>query len=396
MDKKQYKLDTLMNHVGEDLNKEHGAVNPPIYQSSVFARSTYEDIEAYFEGAKEGYLYSRTKNPTNDVLEAKLAMLANAEASITFGSGMGAISSAILSCIKNGDHIIASNNLYNPTMNFITKELKEKCNIESTIVEGDKIEDFENNIKENTTLIYLECPSTAVFKMQDIKAIAKLAKKHNIKTIIDNTWATPLYQRCIEMGIDLEVHSLSKYLNGHSDVVGGCIIGSKEDIEGIRNSELALYGAKLAPFEVFLVIRGLRSLHARLAVHTKNAKEVVNFLDNHPKVTKVFHPLSKYFAQKELAEKQLLNCTALLSFEIDAKDTSDVKKFINELNLFKIGVSWGGHESLVFAPNIAILNEMTLEQAKSLNVSPYTIRISLGLENAEDLINDLNDALEIL
>lgn len=396
MDKNKYKIETLMNHVGENLDGDYGAVNPPIYQSSIFARSTYEDIEAYFEGSKDGYLYSRTKNPTNDILEAKLSALANAEASITFGSGMGAISSAILHFVKNGDHIIASNNLYNPTMNFITKELKEKGNIENTIVEGDRIEDFENAIKQNTTLIYLECPSTAVFKMQEIKAIVALAKTHNIKTVIDNTWATPLYQRCIEMGIDLEVHSLSKYLNGHSDVVGGCIIGSKKDIEEIRGSELALYGAKLAPFEAFLVIRGLRTLHARLSVHTKNAKEVVEFLDNHSAVTKVYHPLSKYFNQKKLAKKQLLNYTALLSFEIDAKDVNDVKKFVNKLDLFKIGVSWGGHESLVFAPNIAILNEMTLEQAKALNVSPYTIRISLGLENSEDLINDLNDALSIL
>jgi cystathionine beta-lyase/cystathionine gamma-synthase len=307
---------------------------------------------------------------------------------------MGAISSAILHYIKHGDHVIASNNLYNPTMNFLTKELKKKANISTTIVEGDKIEDFENAIQPNTSLIYLECPSTAVFKMQDIQAVVALAKKHNIKTVIDNTWATPLFQRCIEMGIDLEVHSLSKYLNGHSDVVGGCILGSKKDIEEIRNNELALYGAKLAPFEAFLVIRGLRTLSARLAVHAKNAKAVVEFLDNHPKISKVHHPLSKSYPQQELAKRQLLDYTALLSFEIDAKQVEDIKKFMNHLNLFKIGVSWGGHESLVFAPNIAILNEMTLEQAKMLNVSPYTIRVSLGLENSEDLIQDLANALE--
>lgn len=391
--KDNYDIETTINITGEDFNQEHGAVVPAIYQSSIFARASYEDIEDYFEN-KNGYLYSRTKNPTNDILEQKLAVLANAESALTFASGMGAISSAIMHYVNANDHIICVNNLYNPAMTFISKDLAEKYAVEYTVVEGDSIEEFENAIKENTKLIYLESPSTAVFKMQDIEKIVELAKTHNIKTIIDNTWATPLFQRCIEMGIDLEVHSLSKYLNGHSDVVGGCVLGKMKDIEEIRNSQLAQFGAKLGPFEAFLVIRGLRTLVARLNIHTASTKKIVEFLDNHNKVVKVMHPLSISYAQKDLAKKQLLNYTGLLSFELDAKSLKDVQCFINELKLFRIGVSWGGHESLVFAPNIAILNEMSIEQAKKLNVSPYTIRISVGLEGVNDLINDLKNALD--
>lgn len=391
--KDNYDIETIINITGEDFNQEHGAVVPAIYQSSIFARASYEDIEDYFEN-KNGYLYSRTKNPTNDILEQKLAVLANAESALTFASGMGAISSAIMHYVNANDHIICVNNLYNPAMTFISKDLANKYAVEYTVVEGDSIEEFENAIKENTKLIYLESPSTAVFKMQDIEKIVELAKKYNIKTIIDNTWATPLFQRCIEMGIDLEVHSLSKYLNGHSDVVGGCVLGKMKDIEEIRNSQLAQFGAKLGPFEAFLVIRGLRTLVARLNIHTASTKKIVEFLDNHNKVVKVMHPLSISYAQKDLAKKQLLNYTGLLSFELDAKSLKDVQCFINELKLFRIGVSWGGHESLVFAPNIAILNEMSIEQAKKLNVSPYTIRISVGLEGVNDLINDLKNALD--
>ncbi len=386
-------VETIINHYAENREINQGAVVPPIYQTSLFTFKDYDEILGVFSGECEKHLYSLMSNPNLEMLEKKLAAIANAEAALVMGSGMAAISNAIMSFVKKDGHVITIKNLYNPTNKFFNNYLKEKMNIEVDFIDGTSVEEFARLIKENTCLIYLESPSTAVFKMQDIEEVVKLAKKNDIKVIIDNTWATPIFQRCIEMGVDLEIQALSKYINGHSDVIGGAIIGKKEYIDNIRENELPLYGGKLGPLEAWLVLRGMRTLPARLKVHQQNTKEIVTFLDNHSKVKFVNHPISKYFPQKELAQKQMKGYTGLLSFEIDT-DLEGVKRFLNSLKYFKIGVSWGGYESLAFVPNIAITNELSEEQIKSLNIPVGVIRVSVGLENINDLIKDLSEALD--
>ena len=298
-----------------------------------------------------------------------------------------------MSCVKANCHVITLRNIYGPAMNFLDNYLREKFNIDVTFVSGESIQEIENAIKENTTLIYLESPSSAIFSMQNLKAIADLAKKHNIKTIVDNTWATPIFQKPLELGIDLEVHSCSKYLGGHSDIIAGVIIGSAKDIDSIYQNEFLLFGAKMAPFEAWLLMRSLRTLPMRMEKHQNNALKVANFLENHPKIKSVNYPGLKSHPQFELGKKQMKGYSGLMSFVIDSDELSDIKNFVNALEHFSIGVSWGGHESLIHAPAISYLKEMTPEQFKSTGLSLGVMRVSIGLEHVDDLIEDLTGAL---
>lgn len=392
----EMKLETMLCHYGEERGKYQGAVVPPIYQNSLFTFESWDAIDEAFSSPVDNCIYTRGKNPTTSIVEEKLAALAGGEKAKLFSSGMGAISSAIMHFIKEGDHCITINNVYGPTSAFFKNHLKEKCGVDTTFVSGELVEDFENAIRENTRLIYLESPSSAVFTLQNIKEIVKLAKKHNIKTVIDNTWATPLFQRALEMGVDMEVHSCSKYINGHSDVVAGVAIGKKEDIEDMFYKEHALYGAKIAPFESWLIMRSLRTLPARMRIHQENAMKVAEFLDNHPKVKRVMYPGLDSFPQKKLAREQMTGFTGLFAFEIDSENLSSIKEFVNSLEFFGIGVSWGGHESLIFAPAIAYLKEMTEEHFKNTGLKLGIMRISVGLEHYEDLISDLSRGLELI
>ena len=307
---------------------------------------------------------------------------------------MGAISSSILHYVNCGDHIISIKNVYGPANNFMNVYLKEKCNIETTFVEGKKIEDFENAIRKNTKLIYLESPSSAVFSLQNIKQVVALAKKHNIKTIIDNTWATPIFQRPLEMGIDLEVHSCSKYFGGHSDIVAGIVVGivvgKEADVKSIFDREHAFLGAKMSPFEAWLILRSLRTLKIRMMQHQENALAVAKYLNNHPKVKKVMYPGLENFDQYELAKEQMKGFSGLMGFVINSDNLDDIKKFFNSLKYFRIGVSWGGHESLIYAPAISYLKEMPKEQFDAMGISLGVMRISVGLEDYNDLIADLD------
>ncbi|WP_300366204.1 aminotransferase class I/II-fold pyridoxal phosphate-dependent enzyme [Brachyspira sp.] len=391
MSEKNYQ--TKLIHYKEGGN---GPVVPPIYQSSLFTFENWESIDKAFDDPFNNSIYTRGNNPSVALVEEKIALLAEGERAKLFASGMGAISSSILHYVNCGDHIISIKNVYGPANNFMNVYLKEKCNIETTFVEGKKIEDFENAIRENTKLIYLESPSSAVFSLQNIKQVVELAKKHNIKTIIDNTWATPIFQRPLEMGIDLEVHSCSKYFGGHSDIVAGVVIGKEEDIKSIFDSEHAFLGAKMSPFEAWLILRSLRTLKVRMMQHQENALAVAKYLNNHPKVKKVMYPGLENFDQYELAKEQMKGFSGLMGFVINSDNLEDIKKFFNSLKCFRIGVSWGGHESLIYAPAISYLKEMPKEQFDAMGISLGVMRISIGLEDSNDLIEDLDEALKYI
>jgi len=390
---KKPEIETILMHQAEDRAAYHGAIVPPIFQNSLFAFENWEAIDEAFDNRSEHFIYSRGKNPTVKMVEEKIALLANGEKAQLFPSGMAAITASCLHFLHPNDHVIAIKNLYGPASNLLKNYLAKKMNIETTFVSGKHIEEFEDAIKENTKLIYLESPSTAVFSLQDITAVAKLAKSKGIKTMIDNTWATPIFQKPLEMGIDLEVHSYTKYLGGHSDLIGGVVIGGEKDVDEIFHNEYELLGAKTAPMEAWLLLRSLRTLTMRIEKHQQNALAIAQFLEKHSKVASVRYPGLKSFPQYELGQKQMKGYTGLMSFNLKTDKLKEIKSFVNDLKIFQIGVSWGGHESLVYVPAISYLKELDVKQFKNMGISLSDIRISVGLEHASDLIDDLDSSL---
>jgi len=385
---KTLSYECICTHLGDEYEKYSGAVVPPIFQNSLHVFPTVEAKEAFDSNREEGrYFYGRVSNPTVEIVERKIAALERGDAAKCFGSGMAAISSALLSCLSAGDHVIAVKNVYGPTNTFLT-EYMSRFNIETSFVKGDKVSEFEDAIRKNTTVIYLESPTSFNMMLQDLKGVACLAKKHNITTIIDNTWCTPIFQKPLELGIDIVVHTLSKYYGGHSDVIGGVVVSRKDIIDRIASQERELLGGILHPFEAWLVLRGIRTLPVRLRQHQENAMKVAQFLENHPKVSRVYYPGLPSHPQYELGRKQMKGYSGLMSFEL--KTTPEkLKQFVNSLKMFKIGVSWGGFESLVIIPCASWSDE----QCEEYGLSKTMVRIAVGLEDADELIKDLSDGL---
>ncbi len=388
------KDETILNH--DDYKDQHGAVVAPIYQNSLFTFDDWDSIDRAFDHKAEAFIYSRLLNPTVQIAEQKIAALCQGDKAKLCASGIAAITSAILHCVNAGDHLITIKNIYGPTNNFINKYLKNKFKIESTFVDGRYVEEFEKAIKPNTQLIYLESPASLTLELQDLSVIAQLAKSKGIKTIIDNTWASPVFQKPLTMGIDIEVHSASKYLAGHSDVVAGVIISDKQTMDAIITGEHELLGAKMAPFEGWLVLRSLRTLPIRMQAIMNKAMKVATFLEQHSNVVQVHYPGLKSNSQYELGQKQMSGYTGLMSFELATKELEQIKQFVDALKLFKLGVSWGGHDSLVYAPVISYLKELSPDKFEAMNINASLIRISVGLEDHEDLIHDLDVALQLI
>lgn len=396
MKEKKHKIETDLSHHGEDRGAFAGAVVPPIFQNSLFTYESWEAISEAFDKRTESFIYSRGNNPTVKIAQEKIAKLAGGERAILFASGMAAISAAVLHCVEKDGHVIAIKNLYGPANNLLFTYLKKKMDISVTFVEGKEISEFEKAIQPNTNLIYLESPSSGVFSLQDIAAVAKLAKSKGVKTMIDNSWATPFFQKPLEMGIDLEVHSCSKYIGGHSDIVAGVVIGKSEMLNAVFRNEYEWIGGRIAPMDAWLITRSLRTLPIRMKAHQENALAVATYLENHPAIGKVNYPGLTSFDQYELGQQQMSGYTGLLSFRLKTTDLTKVKTFFNSLEIFKIGVSWGGHESLIYALAISYIKEMTAEQFAATGLAYGDMRISIGLEHVEDLIEDLEQALALI
>lgn len=389
-----YRDETNLCHDEGEYAKHQGAIVPPLYQNSLFAFEDWDAIDHAFDNIADSFVYSRLMNPTVTIAEKKIAELCRGEKAKLCASGMAAISAAIMHFVKAGDHIITIKNVYGPANSFIGTYLKEKNGIDVTYVDGSDVAEFEEAIRDNTSLIYLESPASQTFALQDIGAVALLAKRHHIKTIIDNTWCSPIFQKPLELGIDMEVHSASKYLCGHSDVVSGVLIGAKEDVDEIIVKEHAFYGGKMAPFEAWLILRSLRTLTLRMDRHQQSAMQIATYLDAHDRIKQVNYPGLPTFPQRKLALKQMTGYGGLLSIVLDIEELTEAKTFVNKLRLFKLGVSWGGHESLVYAPTISYAKELTKEQLEAMALDIGLVRLSIGLEHAEDLIQDLKQALE--
>jgi len=390
---KKYKSKTILTHDGDHYADHKGAIVPPIYQNSLFAFESWDHIDQAFSKPGDHFIYSRLQNPTAHITEEKIAAIAHGEKAKLTASGMGAISAAIMYCVKAGSHIVTIKTLYGPANNFINKFLREKCGVSVTYIDGTDIEQFRNAIQENTSLFYLESPASLTYELQDLKAVATLAKAKGIKTVIDNTWASPLFQKPLDYGVDISVHSASKYLCGHSDVVAGVIISSKKIIDDILVTEHALLGAKIAPFEAWLILRSLRTLPIRMKAHHDAVLEIIPWLEERSEIKKVLHPATKYFPQYELGLTQMSGYGSLLSILLDTENMIKIKAFVDALEIFELGVSWGGHESLVYAPVISYMKELDPDQFKAMGIMPNLIRLSIGLEDIDDLKNDILQAL---
>ncbi|GGD50006.1 trans-sulfuration enzyme family protein [Paenibacillus nasutitermitis] len=378
-DKKEKKASEYTRVVYDPIDTRHyGAIHTPIYQNSLFAFENYDQFDKAFQDLSAIPVYSRGNNPTVRYLEQKIADLEEAEDAKCFSSGMAAITAAIMSTVSQGDHIICINQVYGPTKEFLGSYML-KFGVETTFVDGSKLEAWEDAVRPNTKLFYLESPSTQMFQLQDIRACAELAKSIGAVTVIDNTCATPLFQKPLQLGADLSVHSISKYIGGHSDCIGGVVIGSSNRIKSLFNKEYMLFGGIMTPQTAALVSKGIRTLPLRLRRHEASALRVAAFLQEQPFVSKVNHPGLDSHPQHKLALTQMSGSTSLFSFE-SVMPLARIKEWANGLKYFKIAVSWGGFESLVTVNEVAWDNN---------SGSRVVVRLYVGLEEPDDLIADI-------
>lgn len=381
-------LDICCGHLKDDTAKAASVSQPistPIHQTSLFSFDRFEDLSHGLANEFTTPVYSRGRNPSMTSVEQKLAALEQGEACKLFASGMGAISAAITAVVSQGDHILFVNQVYGPTIQLATQLA---CfGVTFTCVTSGNLSEAEQAIQPNTKLIWFESPGTMTFTQLDIRALVAIAQARGILTGIDNTWATPLLQKPITMGVDIVAHSLTKYIGGHSDVVAGALITREALLKDIFFKTFLLNGAAIGPMDAYLIERGLRTLPVRLAQHEANGLAVAQFLQEQNTVETVFHPALQQDAS--VPEDQLLGYTGLFSFSLKKNDYATVAAVLNALKHFRMGVSWGGFESLAISPqrpdNAVALKHTGLPQG--------LIRLSVGLESADTLINDLSQAL---
>lgn len=383
-----------LTHTGDEYDKYLGAVVPPVFLNSLHVFKTYEEYSNVDVFQEDNYIYGRDSNPTVHIVERKIAALEHGARAVVFSSGMAAASSAIMATCKAGSHIICLRDVYQPVKRFLNNVCIPNLNMTVTYLTGLDLQELEDAIRPETSLIILESPATFVFTVVDLRAIAQIAKRHGVKTYIDNTYCTPLYQKPLDFGIDISMHTLSKYLGGHSDIIGGVIVSKDEDLMRKCMSQMReWFGGILGPMEAWLVMRGMRTLDARLSRHQETAMKVAQFLEDHPKVKKVNYTGLASHPQHDLIAKQQTGHSGLMSLELNASP-EDAVKFINNLRLFGKGCSWGGFESLALTP----LYKCDDEELRFLDMteSRGLIRLHCGLEGAENLIEDLSQALEKL
>ena len=376
---------TCLGH-GEDFATQGGSLSPPIVQTSLFRHATQEDLVAGLMAENRSHVYTLGQNPTVEAIEAKLARLERGEACKFLASGMAAISAVLFSLTRVGSHVLFVNNTYGPTL-----ELAERLTtfgVEHDVVLDNDLEVIAASLRPNTSVVWLESPGTMMFRLLDVGRIAELARERGALTVIDNSWSTPLFQKPLEKGVDLVVHAATKYMGGHSDVIAGAIVGSDELLERIFFDAYLLLGGALGPVDAWLVNRGLRTLPTRMLQHHADGLKIARYLDNHPKVRRVFHPALA--EESELVKSQLRGFAGLFSFELDTESYPDVAAFIDRLKLFRVGVSWGGVESLVLSPN----HGTNADYLSAQRIPPGTVRLSVGLEGAEALIQDLDQSFE--
>lgn len=382
-------IDTRLIHADRKLNST-SAVVAPIYQTANFRADSAEDFARRAGEPRHPEFYTRYGNPTLSQVEGVLAALEGTESALVTGSGMAAVSASVLTIVGKGDHVVAQTNHYGGTTNLLQK-LLPRFGVEVTQVDQRDSSAFERAVRPNTKLILVETPSNPLMTLTDLRAVAAIAKARGITTLIDNTFATPLNQRPIELGMDLVFHSATKYFGGHSDIIAGVVMGSKEWTTKIWNTHVIL-GAALGPFDAWLMLRGLRTLALRVRQHNENALQLAQALEKHPAVKVVHYPGLKNHPQYELSSRQMSGFGGMLSFEVKGGyEAAD--RFLSRLRLGSRAASLGGVETLAVHPASNFLHYMTLEEAAKIGIAPGLLRISVGLEGKDDLIADFSQAL---
>lgn len=381
-------ISQIINELGEDRDHYFNAIAPPIIQTSNFAFKNVAALSKAFEDEMGGYLYSRGLNPTVDILRKKLAALDGAEDCLVFNNGAAAIFAGIFANIKSGDHIVSVKAPYTWVQRMFDVILL-RFNVSVTYIDGTSIANWKNATKENTSFYYLESPNSWDFAIQPIREVAELARSKGIVTLIDNSYCTPLYQKPIEMGIDMVMQTATKYIGGHSDTLGGVLCGSHTMMKKIFDSEYLNIGSGIQPFNAWLMIRGLRTLPARIERITKSTATVVSFMKQHPKVESLIFPLDESFPQFALAKDQMKGACGLFTFTLKTGKRDSIVQFCESLKHIMMAVSWGGHESLVIPKCAGI----PMAEFDTSNREHRYIRMYVGLEDPQYLIADLEQAL---
>ena len=393
METKKCGLGTTAIHAGT-LKNLYGTLAMPIYQTSTFIFDSAEQGGRRFALEEAGYIYTRLGNPTTTVLEDKIAALEEGEAAVATSSGMGAISSTLWTVLKAGDHIVTDKTLYGCTFALMCHGLT-RFGIDVTFVDTSNLDEVKNAMKENTRVVYLETPANPNLKIVDIEALAKIAHTNpNTLVIVDNTFATPYMQKPLTLGADVVVHSVTKYINGHGDVIAGLVITNKALADQIRFIGLKdMTGAVLGPQDAYYIIRGMKTFEIRMERHCKNARKVVEFLNNHPKIERVYYPGLETHPGYEIAKKQMKDFGAMISFELKGGFEAG-KTLLNSLKLCSLAVSLGDTETLIQHPASMTHSPYTKEEREAAGITDGLVRLSVGLENVEDIIADLEHGLE--
>ncbi len=381
-------LSYILTDLGEERERYYNAMSPPVIQTSNFMFPDVDSFRAALLDEAHSHIYTRGNNPTVEILRKKLAALEGTDDALIFASGSAAISMAIMSCVGQGDHIICVRNPYSWTATVIKRYLA-RFGVTHDFVDGRDIENIRAAVKPNTKLLFLESPNTFTYELQDLAACAALAKEHGFLTAIDNTCASPLYQQPAKYGIDIVIHTLTKYINGHSDVVGGAVCASREIIGKLFIDEYMTLGGIISPHDATLVIRGLRTLPIRMQHISDTTAKIVAALKGHPRIRQLLYPFDPDFPQYDLASRQMTGCGGLFTLDFNVSDIDEMLAIVSRIKRWKIAVSWGGHESLML-PMAALYN---LPGRDNPHTPWHYVRFYVGLEEADYLLEDLLQAL---
>lgn len=384
-------FETLAVHAGEDRGAEHGAVSVPIYPASVFAFPNADEASAIHNEERPGYYYGRLGNPTTAALERTMAELENGETALAFASGMAAVSAAVFSVCRTGDHIVAAASMYSTATNLF-HFVKEHFEIEATFVDATNAENYGSAIKPNTKLFWTETPSNPIVQITDLAAVAKIAKANGITTVTDNTFATPYNQRPLELGIDAVIHSATKYLGGHSDLTAGVLVGNAGIVNTARQKASKLFGGNIAPQVAWLVLRGIKTLALRMERHNDNAFGLANMLVKHPKVEAVYYPGLESHINHDVAKKQMRGFGGMIGLDVGTIESG--KALVNNLKLCTLATSLGGVETIIQHSVSMTHSTIPREDRIAAGVTDGLLRLSVGIENIDDLKADFNQALE--
>jgi methionine-gamma-lyase len=384
------RIATLAVHAGVRRN-EHLAVVPPIYQTSTFAFESAEQGAAVFAGERRGYIYSRMGNPTVDALERSVAVLEGGYAGLACGSGMAAIHTTLAVLLRAGDHLVCSEAVYGPTCTLIETVLS-RFGIESTMVDTSNVAEIEKAMRPNTKVVYVETPGNPTLVICDLQAVCRMAHERGAQVVVDNTFMTPILQQPFRWGADVVVHSLTKFLNGHADVVGGMIVVKDESQYSAFRKTLNQLGGVLPPFESFLVHRGIKTLSLRMQRHCENALKIAAYLEQHPAVDWVRYPGLKSHPQHGIARRQMAGAGGMISFSLNG-GLETGRRMMNAVKLCGLAVSLGGVETLIQHPASMTHASMGVDARRRANISDGLVRLSVGIENVDDIIADLDKAL---